>query len=232
MPGKPHGWRSLVGCSPCGCEESDTTEQLHFHFSLSCIGEGNGNPLRCARLENPRGGGAWWAAISGVAQSRTRLKRFSRSSSSKAAKIPVTGYTCQPVPFETAPSLSPTFLVSFFPHGPPFRGKLSSANFFCLLVFFWGGTLVPQPGFEPELPTVEERSLNHWTAGEVSVGSVTTFLGMLLELEKHQGVVICSLHYCTCRPQTGPGTLPNPHTHTPVYTHTHRHTPCARPPGP
>ena len=56
------------------------TEQLHFHFSLSCIGEGNGNPLQCSCLENPRDGGAWWAAVYGVAQSRTRLKRFSSSS--------------------------------------------------------------------------------------------------------------------------------------------------------
>ena len=72
-----------MGCSPWGREESDTTERLHFHFSLSCIGEGNGNPLQCSCLENPRGGGAWWAAVSGVAQSRTRLKRFSSSSSSK-----------------------------------------------------------------------------------------------------------------------------------------------------
>ena len=55
-PGKSHGWRSLVGCSPWGCKESDMTEQLHFHFSLSCIGEGNGNPLQCACLENPRDG--------------------------------------------------------------------------------------------------------------------------------------------------------------------------------
>ena len=60
----------------------DTTERLHFHFSLSCIGEGNGNPLQCSCLENPRDGGAWWAAIYGVAQSRTRLKRLSSSSSS------------------------------------------------------------------------------------------------------------------------------------------------------
>ena len=60
----------------------DKTERLHFHFSLSCIGEGNGNPLQCSRLENPRDGGAWWAAVSGVAQSRTRLKRLSSSSSS------------------------------------------------------------------------------------------------------------------------------------------------------
>ena len=58
------------------------TERLHFHFSLSCIGEGNGNPLQCSCLENPRDGGAWWAAVYGVAQSWTRLKRFSSSSSS------------------------------------------------------------------------------------------------------------------------------------------------------
>ena len=55
------------------------TERLHFHFSPSCIGEGNGNPLQCSGLENPRDGGAWWAAISGVAQSRTRLKQLSSS---------------------------------------------------------------------------------------------------------------------------------------------------------
>ena len=71
LPGKSHGRRSLVGCSPWGRYESDTTEQLHFHFSLSCIGEGNGNPLQCSCLENPRDGGAWWAAVCGVAQSRT-----------------------------------------------------------------------------------------------------------------------------------------------------------------
>ena len=62
LPGKSHGWRSLVGCSPWGREESDMTEQLHFQFSLSCIGEGNGNPLQCSCLENPRDRGAWWAA--------------------------------------------------------------------------------------------------------------------------------------------------------------------------
>ena len=58
------------------------TERLHFHFSLSCIGEGNGNPLQCSCLENPGDGGASWAAVYGVAQSRTRLKRLSSSSSS------------------------------------------------------------------------------------------------------------------------------------------------------
>ena len=55
------------------------TEWLHFHFSLSCIGEGNGNPLQCPCLENPRDGGAWWAAVCAVAQSRTQLKRLSSS---------------------------------------------------------------------------------------------------------------------------------------------------------
>ena len=81
LPGKSHGRRSLVGCSPWGHSESDTTERLHFHFLLSCIGEGNGNPLQCSCVENPRDRGAWWAAVSGVAQSQTRLKRLSSSSS-------------------------------------------------------------------------------------------------------------------------------------------------------
>ena len=79
LPGESHGWRSLVGCSPWGHQELNTTEGLHFHFSLSCIGEGNGNPLQCSCLENPRDGGAWWAAVYGVAQSRTRLKQLSSS---------------------------------------------------------------------------------------------------------------------------------------------------------
>ena len=81
--GKSHGWRSLVGCSPWGRWGSDTTERLHFHFSLPCIGEGNGNPLQCSCLENPRDRGAWWAAVCGVTQSWTWLKRLSSSSSSK-----------------------------------------------------------------------------------------------------------------------------------------------------
>src|SRR5574337_438616 len=81
LPGKSHGWRSLVGSS-WGRYKSDTTERLHFHFSVSCIGEGNGNPLKCSCLENPRDGGAWWTAVYGVAQSQTRLKRLSSSSSS------------------------------------------------------------------------------------------------------------------------------------------------------
>ena len=80
LPGKSYGWRSLVGCSPWGREESYTTERLHFRFSPSCIGEGNGNPFQCSCLENPKDGGAWWAAIYGITQSRTRLKPLSSSS--------------------------------------------------------------------------------------------------------------------------------------------------------
>ena len=67
------------------------TERLHFDFSLSCIGEGNGNPLQCSCLENPRDGGAWWAAVSGVAQSQTQLKRLSSSSSSNRAQYFLVG---------------------------------------------------------------------------------------------------------------------------------------------
>ena len=81
LPGKSHGWRSLVGYSPWGLEELDTTEWLHFYFSLSCTGEGNGNPLQYSCLENPRDGEACWTAFYGVAQSQTRLTWLSNSSS-------------------------------------------------------------------------------------------------------------------------------------------------------
>ena len=87
LPGKSHGQRSLVGCGPWGCKESDTTERIPFHFSLSCIGEGNGSPLQCSCLENPRDRGAWWAAVYGVTQSRTRLKWLSSSSRSHTIQM-------------------------------------------------------------------------------------------------------------------------------------------------
>ena len=80
LPGESQGRGSLVGCGIWGRTELDKTEWLHFHFSLSCIGEGNGNPLQCSCHENPRDGGAWWAAIYGVTRSRTWLKRLSSSS--------------------------------------------------------------------------------------------------------------------------------------------------------
>ena len=85
LPGKSQGRRSRVGCSPWGRWELDTTQWLHFHFSLSCIGEGNGNPLQYSCLENPRDGGASWAAAYGVAQSQTQLKRLGSSSSSSSS---------------------------------------------------------------------------------------------------------------------------------------------------
>ena len=87
LPWKSHGWRSVVGCSPWGRWGSDTTERLHFLFSPSWIGEGNGNPHQCACLENPRDGGAWWAAVYGVTQSRTQLKWLSSSSSSSMLQL-------------------------------------------------------------------------------------------------------------------------------------------------
>ena len=96
LPGESHGRRSLVGCRPWGHTELDTTERLHFHFSLSCIGEGTGNPLHCSCLENPRDGGAWWAAVSGVAQSQTRLMRLSSSSSSMHYVLEIIGSEGQP----------------------------------------------------------------------------------------------------------------------------------------
>ena len=83
LPGKSHGWRSLVGYTVHGIAKSRTRlSDFTFIFSLSCIGEGNGNPLQCSCLENPRDSGAWWGAVYGVAQSRTRLKCLSSSSSS------------------------------------------------------------------------------------------------------------------------------------------------------
>ena len=78
------------GLQSMGSLRVGTTERLRFHFSLSCTGEGNGNPLQCSCLENPRDGGAWWVAVYGVAQSRTRLKRLSSSSSSRPSNNSLT----------------------------------------------------------------------------------------------------------------------------------------------
>ena len=116
LPGKSHGQRSLVGCGPWGRWESDTTERLHFHFSLSCIGEGNGSPLQCSCLENPRGEGAWWAAISGVAQSQTQLKWLSSSSSMSIESVMPFNYLIRVAPFSSCPQsflASGSFLISW-----------------------------------------------------------------------------------------------------------------------
>ena len=98
LPGKSYGRRSLVICNPWGLKELDTTERIHFHFSLSCIGEGNGNPLQCSCLETPMDRGAWWATVYGVAQSWTQLNRLSSSSSSNTETPPggMLPRTCRP----------------------------------------------------------------------------------------------------------------------------------------
>ena len=84
LPGKSHGQRSLVGCRPWGCQESDMTERHHFHFSLSCIGEGNGNPFQCSCLENPRDGEP--GGLPSMGSHRVGLKRLSSSSSSNGER--------------------------------------------------------------------------------------------------------------------------------------------------
>ena len=92
LPGKSYGRRSLVGCSPWGREESDMTERLHFHFSLSCIGGRNGNPFQYSCLENPRDSGAWWAAVYGITQSWTQLNRLRSIQMGTGWTIAVSGW--------------------------------------------------------------------------------------------------------------------------------------------
>ena len=111
------------GLQSMGCQESNTTEQLPFHFSVSCIGEGNGNPLQRSCLEHPRDRGAWWAAVYGVPQSRTRLKRLSSSSMLLSHLISFSD-SLRP-PAHSWPSTDQkvqrgtTVLVFSSPYGPP-----------------------------------------------------------------------------------------------------------------
>ena len=111
LPGKSHGWRSLVGYSPWDHEELNRTDWLHFHFLLSCIGEGNGNPLQYFFLENPRNRGAWWAAIYRVAQNRTWLTQLSSSSSMSIEPVMPSNHLilCRPLP--VPPSVFPSIRV-------------------------------------------------------------------------------------------------------------------------
>ena len=110
------------GLQSMGLVESDTTERLHFHFSLSCLGEGNGNPLQCSCLENPKDRGAWWAAIYGVAQSQTRLKRQQQQQqqglqcfSACASQSPRFGLDCKQCPLWAAGGAGDTAAALRFP---------------------------------------------------------------------------------------------------------------------
>ena len=116
LPGKSHGQRSL---GPWGHEELDTTERLPFHFSLSCIGEGNANPLQCSCLENPRDWGAWWAAVYAVTQSRTRLKWLSSSNANWSEIYVENVFICQlSLRKNTAGNISRTwYTLSLSPRG-------------------------------------------------------------------------------------------------------------------
>ena len=139
MPGKSHGQRSLVGCGPWGREESDTTERLPFHFSLSCIGEGNGNPLQCSCLENPRDGGAWWAAVYGVSQSRTQLKRLSSSSSPLWPPVPGKGIKAALCYF--TPNSLCVFLFSTGEQRPSFGNNADKVIFY-FFKFMWPSRVI------------------------------------------------------------------------------------------
>ena len=135
LPGKSHGRRSLVSCSPWGRKESDTTERLHFHFSLSCIGEGNGNPLQCSCLENPRDRGAWWAAVYGVAQSQTRLKQLSSSSSNCSWRVLLLFAANRIFPFLPRP-----LRAQGRPHPPRVRGGWGPGNGAQELQLLWASS--------------------------------------------------------------------------------------------
>ena len=157
-----------VGCSPWGCKELDTAERLHFHFSLSCIGEGNSNPLQCSCLENPRNRGDWWAAFYGVAQSQTQLKWLSSSSSSY-----VTPWTvAQQVPLLMG--FSKQACWSGLPCPPPVD--------------------LPKPGIESRSPALQEDSLPSELLGKsknTGVGSLSLLQSIFPTQELNQGLLPC-----------------------------------------
>ena len=135
LPGKSHGWRSLVGCSPWGREESDTTEWLPFHFSLSCIGEGNGNPLQCSCLENPRDGES--GGLPSLGSHRVRHDWSDLAAAAAAGTIVILPFYGPPQ--QWGPSL--IYKPLFDPHSMPFSGgrwkagePTSLSFFFCFLI--------------------------------------------------------------------------------------------------
>ena len=123
LPGESQGRGSLAGCRLWGRTESDTTERVHFHFPLSYTGEGNGNPLQCSCLENPRDKGAWWAAVYGVTQSQTRLKRRSSSSSSLLKSSHKCKFLVQLLRLTS--SVTPFFSCPIFPSIRVFSNELA-----------------------------------------------------------------------------------------------------------
>ena len=160
-----------------GSLESDTTERLHLHFSLSCIGEGNGNPLQCSCLENPRDGGACWAAVYGVAQCWTRLKRLSSSSSNTVTHysiiIIVTLYLLQH-PWSGSWALQ-KFQISAT--GWPFKQKAKGKRFGKILMAVKLGTWIKETRFRcPNTlgyqgPLIHVKSyFRMWTSSESWAG--------------------------------------------------------------
>ena len=134
-----------MGCSPWDREELDTTKRLHFRFSLSCTGEGSGNALQCSCLENARDGGAWWAAVFGVAQSRTRLKRLS-SSSSKDVLLPLLSHS---IPEILAEQLGKKKLK-----GTPTKKEEATLSICGLIMALYRASLIVQ--LVQNLPAVQE----------------------------------------------------------------------------
>ena len=149
LPGKSHGRRSLIGCSPWGRYKLDMTERLHSHFSLPCIGEGNGSPLQCSCLENPRDGGAWWTAVYGVAHSWTRLKWLSSSSSSSSEKVVEVSVT------QSCLTLLTSWTVA---HQAPLSMDFSGPEYWNRWPFRFPGDL-PDPRIKPKSPTLHAASL-------------------------------------------------------------------------
>ena len=192
LPGKSHGQRSLVGCCPWGSEESDTTERLHFHVSLSCIGEGNGNPLQGSCPENPRDRGAWWAAICGVAQTRTWLKWLSSSSgqcerekamaphsSTLAWKIP---WAEEPGGLQSMGSLSRTRLsnFTFTFHFPALEKAMAPHS----SVLAWR---IPGTGEPGGLPSMGSHSVRHDWSDLAAAAAAVSSLSPLFECKFHIG---------------------------------------------
>ena len=149
------------------------TERLHFHFSLSCIREGNGNPLQYSCLENPRDGGAWWAAIYGVEQDRTRLKRFGGSSSMSIELVMPSNHLILCLPLLLSPSIFPSIrvfsnesvLLIRWPKYWSFSFNISPSNDYARLISFrmdWLDLLAVQGTFKSLLQHHSSKALIIW----------------------------------------------------------------------